>query len=418
MMRVLLYRLATGAYFSVIRIAALFNPKAKLFVEGRKGLVRRIQGAMDAEKRPRVWMHCASLGEFEQGRPLLEAMRRQYPQYAYVLTFFSPSGYEVRKNYPGADHIFYLPQDTPANARMLLDAIDPRLCLFIKYELWYFYLSEMVKRKMSVMLVSAIFRPDQGFFKWYGGLQRKMLTAFAHIFVQNEASKGLLAGIGISNVTVSGDTRFDRVIEAAADVQALDIADAFCQGSKVIVAGSTWKEDEEMLQKALPLLGSGWKLILVPHEVHESHIRDIEKLFEGQTKKWSDWNGDTSKQVLVVDKVGLLMQLYRYGTVAWIGGGFGKDGVHNVLEAAVYGRPCLFGPIYHQFAEAVELVEIGGAMVVKDAEGVAAALRTLDNEGKYEHTGSLAAKYVQLRGGATRIVMHHLASVIGTQPAN
>ena len=408
MMYAFLYRLATGAYFIAVRIAALFKPKAALFVSGRKDIIAVINKALSGEQRKRVWIHCASLGEFEQGRPVLEAIKEQYPRYAIILTFFSPSGYEVRKDYVGADYIFYLPVDTPANAAAFMDIVQPAVCLFIKYELWYFYLSQIAKRGIPALLVSAVFRKDHGFFKWYGGLQRRMLASFEHIFVQDADSMALLKGIGINNVSVSGDTRFDRVIRAAEHAATLAIADEFCAGYKIIVAGSTWKEDETMLHKAMELLSDQWRMILVPHEIDESHLREIEKLYGNNMVRWSQWNSNTDKRVLLVDKVGLLMQLYKYSRVAWIGGGFGKDGVHNVLEAAVYGVPVFYGHIYHQFIEAEELVKTEGAIVANTATSLICSLDLMENKSKYQFHADAAKQYVAAHGGATKKILMYI----------
>ncbi len=412
----LIYRLAIGAYFTAIRIAALFNAKAKLFVEGRKGLLPKIKVALGAEKRSRIWMHCASLGEFEQGRPVLDALRAKYPHCAIVLTFFSPSGYEVRKDYSGADYVFYLPMDTPANSKDFLDIVQPSLCLFVKYEFWYFYLSGIAKRQIPALLISAIFDKDQGFFKWYGALQRNMLRCFSQVFVQDNLSLELLKSIKIDNVNVAGDTRFDRVITASDKVESLPLAAQFVAGHKVLVAGSTWKEDEVFLCKVLKLLPSSWKLIIVPHEVDNEHINAIEGLFSNALVKWSacqDKSSDYSvaldgKRVLLVDKVGFLLQLYKYGNAAWIGGGFGKEGVHNVLEPAVYGMPCFYGPIFHQFLEAKELIEKGGAFSIADPADLVTSLREMEDSVRYEQHAKAALNYVLAHGGATNKIMSYV----------
>ncbi len=412
MMFMFFYRIIIGAYGLGIRIFSLFNAKAAVFVNGRRGLLAQVAKAMAANSKPVVWIHCASLGEFEQGRPVLEAIKERYPNYCIVLTFFSPSGYEVRKNYPGADYIFYLPMDSKANAVAFIDAINPKLCLFIKYELWYYYLAELKARGIPTLLVSAIFHPSQGFFKWYGSLQRKMLGFFTQIFVQDEQSMVLLAGIGIKQVTVSGDTRFDRVIEAAKNVQQLQIAGEFCKGSKMLIAGSTWKEDELLLREAFRNFPVGWKLILVPHEVDLAHIQEISALFGDEAVSWSAWQGQNEKRVLVVDKVGLLMQLYSYGDIAWIGGGFGKAGVHNVLEPAVYGMPCLFGPIYARFLEAVEMVAAGAAKVIATHEALLMAMQQSEAVEEGEGAGEKAKSYVFSKAGATDIVMRSLSRFV------
>lgn len=407
-----IYRLALGAYALAIRLAARFKPKARLFVDGRKDVLPRMQAALAQEGRPRIWMHCASLGEFEQGRPVLEALRQQYPGHAIVLTFFSPSGYEVRKHYDGADYICYLPLDSEANASAFLDTVKPALCIFVKYEFWYYYLSAMQARHIPCLLISAIFRKEQGFFRWYGTLQRRMLRSFSHIFVQNGESLQLLAGIGITNASICGDTRFDRVVAAAASASAtLPLADEFCNRHKILIAGSTWADDESLLQKALPLLPADWKLILVPHEVHDSHIHAIMQQFGAGISRWSGGTIQPGSRVLLVDKVGLLLQLYRYGTAAWIGGGFGRAGVHNVLEAAVYGLPCYHGPIYHQFIEARELISQGGASAIARPGELAAAIASLSSPDEYATRSAIARNYVLAHCGATRIILGYVAAM-------
>lgn len=409
-----IYRLAIQSYFAAIRVAALFDNKAKLFADGRKGLLEKIRLAFSKETRKSIWMHCASLGEFEQGRPVLEELKKQYPQHAIVLTFFSPSGYEVRKNYKGADYVFYLPVDSDEHAKAFLDIIRPSLCLFVKYEFWYYYLHNLAARKIPTVLVSAIFKKEQGFFKWYGGLQRHMLRCFTHIFVQDARSRELLAGIHIGNVTVSGDTRFDRVLKAARQVTELPVAETFAGNHKVLIAGSTWREDELFLHKAFARLPRDWKLILVPHEVNDEHINDVAELFGSESGLWTDALKNVSaisdKRVLIVNKVGLLLQLYRYGRVAWIGGGFGKEGVHNVLEAAVYGVPCVCGPIFHQFIEAEELIAEGGAFTLSVPEAFAALLENLDDPAEYRKHAAAAKNYVLSKGGAAEIVMEYLVN--------
>ncbi len=407
-----IYWLAIRAYAVVLRLAALFNPKAKLFVAGRKDLLRKIKYALVNERRPRMWMHCASLGEFEQGRPVLEKLKKEYPHYAIVLTFFSPSGYEVRKNYDQADYIFYLPLDSIYNARKFLQAVQPRLGIFVKYEFWHFYLSELARQNIPAILISAIFRKEQPFFRWYGRLHRRMLNCFSHIFVQNNESELLLNRIGVEHVSIAGDTRFDRVIEAAKTPADVEQAELFCAGAKVLVAGSTWGSDERFLLDVSPLLPPHWKMVWVPHEVNEKHITEIESLLKDNYCKWSTWTAqDKDRRVMIVDKVGLLMQLYRYADVAWIGGGFDAAGVHNVLEAAVYGVPVAFGPVYHQFAEARELLLTPAAISVKEAKVLAAFISQLENDAEsYEHACAAAAEYVQSHGGATGKILHYLSA--------
>lgn len=407
-----IYWLAIRCYAIILRIAALFNPKAKLFVRGRKGLLASMRYALIEERRPRIWMHCASLGEFEQGRPLLEKLRKKHPGYAIVLTFFSPSGYEVRKHYEGADYIFYLPLDSFFNAKRFLKIVQPKVCIFVKYEFWYFYLLQAARQDIPAILISAIFRKSQPFFQWYGRLHRRMLHCFTHIFVQDAESVQLLGKIGIEDVTIAGDTRFDRVTEAIIEQKELPIADVFSKGANILVAGSTWAEDEHALNKLMSLLPADWKLILAPHEIHEAHISEIEKLFGDVTVRWSQWNEGNNKRILIVDKIGLLLQLYRYGKAAWIGGGFGTKGLHNVLEAAVYGIPVVFGPNYQKSREARELVSSSAAIVINDIPALANSIISWDTKSdnhNYEQICSLTEHYVAANAGATIKILDYFA---------
>ncbi|RYD55191.1 MAG: 3-deoxy-D-manno-octulosonic acid transferase [Sphingobacteriales bacterium] len=409
-MSAIIYWLAIRLYGVAIHIAAFFNPKAKLFVAGRRGLLSQIRDALIDERRPRIWMHCASLGEFEQGRPLLEKLRQKYAHHAFVVTFFSPSGYEVRKDYNGADHVFYLPLDSLHNARQFLSIVKPSLCVFVKYELWYFYLSQIASRDIPAILVSAIFRKEQLFFKWYGSLHRRMLRCFTHIFVQDMKSEQLLHNINIDTASVAGDTRFDRVLAALEEQQPIPKAEAFCGEAKVIVAGSTWAEDEALLHKTITSLPDNWKMILVPHEVHKEHIQSIMNRYSATAIRWSQYDGRLKDaRVLVIDTVGMLLQIYCLADVAWIGGGFGKDGVHNVLEAAVYGVPVLHGPIYHQFLEAKELLESGGSVVTNSAEATARQLLLWEKDSlAYQQACTAAKQYVLSKTGATEKILRYL----------
>ena len=405
-----LYRLSILLYVLAVRYAALFKPKAKLFIEGRKGLLLKIKAQMGQETRPRIWMHCASLGEFEQGRPILEHIREQYPHYAIVLSFFSPSGYQVHKKYKGADYVFYLPIDTASNAQQFILNVQPSLAIFVKYDLWYYYLYELHSNSIPCILVDAIFRPSQGFFKWYGAVQRKMVQLLSHIFVQNEQSLQLLHSIGVEQVSIAGDTRFDRVLSVAHRVESIEKIEQIAERYQLLIAGSTWAEDEQLLADILPQLPPHWKLIIVPHEVDEQRIRSIEKLFEGRIKRWSTWDEQTlDKQVLVLDTIGLLLKLYRYGSIAWIGGGLSSGGVHNVLEAAVYGQACAYGPVHEKYQEAIELIESGGAVCCTNSEEFSAFLQKILQDESYQQQYSLAAKnYVASKGGATPKIIDYL----------
>ncbi len=406
----LLYDLALGLYTAGIRLASLWNPKAALWVKGRKGLADRLKATLNGQGYPRIWMHCASLGEFEQGRPLLDALRKDYPGAKIILSFFSPSGYEIRKNYPGADLVCYLPPDSAANARTFLDIVDPGLAIFIKYEFWHHYLHALKKRGTPTLLVSAIFRPGQPFFKPWGGFWRGMLSCYTRVFVQDQASAGLLEGIGYgAATTVSGDTRFDRVITVAENREDIGIVQAFCGKHQVIVAGSTWPEDEEVIAhyaRTRPQM----RFIIAPHEIHESHLKDIEKRYAHCTRYSTLAAGATALpegvHVLLMDNMGMLSKLYRYADITYVGGGFGGAGIHNILEAAVYGKPVIFGPVHDKSREARQLIEAGGAFTVQSALELESLLEDLWNlPGMRERAGKTCRDYVMRESGATRTIM-------------
>jgi 3-deoxy-D-manno-octulosonic-acid transferase len=429
---IFLYHVFLWFYKIGIRLVAPWNKKARAWLDGRKGLLER----MEVELKPGgivVWMHCSSLGEFEQGRPVIEALRRDVPGMRVVLTFFSPSGYSAKKDYAGADHIFYLPLDSPRNARRFIDLVKPSLVLWVKYDYWYYFLVELKKRKIPLVLVSGVFRPDQPFFRWYGRLHRYMLECFTHLFVQTETSRRLLKRLRVTeNVTVSGDTRFDRVIEIAEAGEALPEVDAFCGVRPVIVAGSTWVEDEEEMDhyaNSHPEI----RFILAPHEIDEDRLAGVERLFR-HCVRYSAWMrnggsvGDASGQgvskggagmaarpgwpepnVLLIDNIGMLSKLYRYASVAYVGGGFGDDGVHNVLEAAVYGKPVVYGPVIEKYIEAVELTESGGGMVIDSAlEAEKVFDRLLRDARERDEMGRASREYVYSRKGATGTIVRFI----------
>lgn len=415
----LLYSLFLKLYLLGIRIAALANPKAKKWLQGRKEIFEVIRKKMLTVapnlpgRPPVIWMHCASLGEFEQGRPLLEQVRRSHPSAKIVLTFFSPSGYEIRKNYEGADAVFYLPMDSGGNAERFVDLVQPSLVFWVKYEYWFHYLSELKKRSIPVLLVSGIFRESQPFFKWYGRLWKEMLHCFTHFFVQNEASVQLLAGVGIKeNVSLSGDTRFDRVLSIARQATNVPYIDSFCKQDRVLVAGSTWDEDEvELLHyiKSHP----GIKFIIAPHEVDEPNMQDVKKMFPDALRYSTlvEWQGTIPEgcHILLIDNIGMLASLYRYATVAMVGGGFGASGIHNVLEAAVYGKPVVFGPVYEKYDEAVGLVEAGGAWVATGPITLENVLDELFNdEEKLQQSAAAAKQFVAGRAGASEKILNYI----------
>lgn len=365
---------------------------------------------MQGAQGQRVWMHCASLGEFEQGRPLLEELKKRYPSTFIVLSFFSPSGYEVMKDYPGADHICYLPMDSTFNARRFVDTVNPTLVLWVKYEYWFYYLSELKKRKVPVLLVSGIFRKSQPFFAWYGSIWKKMLSCFFFVFVQNEESRELLAGIGFRDqVSLAGDTRFDRVLEIASREGDIPHISDFCGTGPVLVAGSTWDEDEvELLHyvKVHPEI----QFIIAPHEISADRLASIQKEFPGTVLYSSLVSGAASGgHVLVIDNIGMLSRLYRYATVTFVGGGFGADGIHNVLEAAVYGKPVVFGPVYDKYDEAVGLVASGGGLVATGPLKLEAVLQQLFGDAEQlRKAGEASGNFVRQGAGASAAIMGYI----------
>lgn len=363
-----------------------------------------------------VWMHCASLGEFEQGRPVLESIRHQDASLKIVLTFFSPSGYEVIKDYKGADYIFYLPMDNIFYAKKFIDAINPSMVLWVKYEYWFYYLQELKKRNIPVLLVSGIFRSNQPFFKWYGSIWKKMLENFTHFFVQNETSKQLLQTIGISkNVTVSGDTRFDRVIEIAKQELDSPIIKAFCQNQKVIVAGSTWEDDEIILAAYGDETNHKEKMIVVPHELDKANINNIKRTFKKSICFTEIENNPllieniASYNTLIVDTVGMLSRLYSYGYINYVGGGFTNDGIHNILEAAVWGKPIIIGENYEKYFEAVDLINCLAAESISDTNELKKIMDVLINDNTaFDEAAKAAKDYVYKNGGATKKIMEYI----------
>lgn len=400
----ILLRLGTALYHAGIRLAAPFVPKARAWVEGRRELWERLEGRADALQGC-LWIHCASVGEFEQARPVLETIKRARPDLPILLTFFSPSGYAVRKDHPLATHVEYLPADTAANASRLVSLVRPCMAIFIKYEFWYEHLHALERAGVPTYLVSAIFRRSQPFFQWYGGAHRAMLTWFEHLFVQDEGSRDLLASIGISEVTVSGDTRFDRVAAIASKDEVLPRAEVFRASSTqpVLVAGSTWPDDERFLAEALssqPEL----RAVIVPHELGEATLNTTAGLFPEPVVRWSGTEDPSGARTLLVDEMGHLSKLYKYADITYVGGGF-KSGIHNTLEAAAWGRPVIFGPNYERFAEAHGLIAAGAGFSVRNAKELRQVLDVLLKEPGALHRASEAAgRYVRERIGATQRV--------------
>lgn len=390
-----------------IRVVALCGHRnAQLMVKGWKAE----SGKWKVESgKPTVWFHAASLGEFEQARPVLEAFRERHPDYKVLVTFFSPSGYEVRKNYAGADTVRYLPMDTPRNVRRFLDFYKPDVVFFVKYEFWFNYLGALKKRGIPTYIFSAIFRKDQYFFKWYGGwFRRQLKDCFTHLFVQNAESLQLLRSHGIEACSIAGDTRFDRVHQIALAAEGNEVVDRWLEGSrecKVLVAGSTWPPDEELLSKVTTEL----KIILAPHVINEEHLRQVERLFPDSVR-YSVLKGskDTNNsKVLIIDNIGMLSKLYRYADVAYIGGGFGV-GIHNILEAVTFGKPVLFGPNYHKFQEAHDIIARGGGWSVKDGTSNAVLERLLTDEEAYQKASQACTDYMNENLGSTDIILKEI----------
>ena len=408
-----LYRIFIGIYPIAAWILGFVNPKAKQWHTGRKEILTQIAAALAANTKPIIWMHCASLGEFEQGRPVLEGLQKQYPNYSILLTFFSPSGYEVHKNYAGADYIFYLPMDSAGNASKFLKITNPSIAVFVKYEFWHYYLTQLKKLQIPTILIAGIFRKDQLFFKWYGSFYKKLLSCFTAFFVQDKNSQSLLQSIGINNeVYIGGDTRFDRVIEIAEAFAPIDPIAHFCNNSLVLVAGSTWFQDDETIahfEKTNPNI----KFIIAPHDITNQRLQNCLSLYKNAVL-FSDYvkGFNTVPQnvnTLIIDNVGMLSKLYHYATITFIGGGFGADGIHNCLEAAVHYKPVLFGPVYDKYIEASGLVDAGGAISIEDAlEFEAVANKLFSTEADRIKMGQHAGDFVHAHKGASAKIIHYI----------
>ena len=393
-----MYTLAIYLYLLCVKVAALFHKKARLMVNGHRNTWRLLRSMPKGEY---YWFHAASLGEFEQGRPLMERLRRQHPEARILLTFFSPSGYEVRKNYDGADVVCYLPFDTPFNARRFVRMVQPKMVFLIKYEFWRNYIACLHHRGVPVYSVSSIFRPDQVSFRWYGRKYARCLRRVTHFFVQNEASRTLLARLGITDVTIVGDTRFDRVIDIREAARPLPLVERFAGTYRVLVAGSSWGPCEDLI---IPYFNThpNLKLVLAPHVVSADHLAEIERKLERPGVRYSEATPKSVAEAdcLIIDCYGLLSSIYRYATVAYVGGGFGV-GIHNVPEAAVYGCPVLIGPNNRKFREAQDLLAAGGCIEVTDAATFAAAMdRFLGDRQALAEAGEAAGRYIHSNAGA------------------
>ena len=410
-----LYDFLIHGYRFLILIASVWNPKARAWIHGRKQLFARLEAGLKNAPKERVWMHCASVGEFEQGRPVLEAIKKEYPDTFIILTFFSPSGYELRKNFAGVDLVTYLPLDTPRNAITFLSITLPRLAIIIKYEHWYHHLHALKNRGIPAMLVSSIFRPEQPFFRPWGRFWKRMLDCYGLIYVQDGRSVDLLRGIGFADrVILAGDTRFDRVCSVADSSAPIEPLEHLRDHPGLMVAGSTWPEDERLLSEYL-FRHPEVRIIIAPHEITPDHLSSIAQQFPKVIRwsvclqseqpeallKQSDW------QTLLIDNIGMLSRLYRYGKVAYIGGGFHRAGIHNILEASVYGMPVIFGPEHRKAKEAGDLKALGGAFVILDSSDLEKILGKLLSEPDFlSVAGQAGASYVRAQSGATKAVMN------------
>lgn len=407
----ILYDIAIRVYWVAILLVSPWNRKARRWLEGRKGWSKRLGQAFH-EKDRIIWFHCASLGEFEQGRSMMEETRKRFPRHRILLTFFSPSGYEKRKDFEGADHVMYLPLDTGRNAARMIGSLKLEMAIFIKYEFWFHYLHRLKKEAVPVFLASGSFRPDQLFFRWYGRWYRKFLDCFTHIFVQQESSKKLLEGAGLRSVTVAGDTRFDRVSRVVKTAFTHPPLETFAAGSRVIIAGSIWERDEQVLKHAFRELPEDIRWIIAPHELSEGHLDRIRHDFQ-PSLRFTELKDKVPAEirVVVIDTIGQLSYLYRYGILAYIGGGFGK-GIHNILEAAAYGLPVIFGPHYKKFTEAVDLVRLGAAFPVYNEETLLKTMcQQLDKPELLNNSSEIAKKYVSVKIGATSVILDEVCRI-------
>jgi len=405
-----LYNLLVIITGFALNAVAFFNPKMKLFVEGRKNVFKTLGNKIQPKDKT-IWFHSASLGEFEQGLPVMEKIRTLYPDHKIVLTFFSPSGYEVRKNSTVADVIVYLPLDTKSNAEKFLKLVHPEMAFFIKYEYWPNYLNALKERNIPTYLFSGIFRKDQVFFKWYGGFYRKALTAFKQFFVQNESSKLLLQQIGFNNVKVSGDTRFDRVLKILERDNSLDFVEKFKNNQLTIVCGSTWPKDEAQLLDFINTNSFGVKFIIAPHNVKPEQIRELKNSISKKTILFSELKNKNlaDYDVFIIDTIGILTKIYSYADIAYVGGGFGTSGLHNILEPATFGIPIVIGPNYQKFSEAVALVNMGGCISVKNKKELEETLSLLiQNEDERFEKGHISSTFVQMNKNATEVILKNL----------
>ena len=409
-----LYNFVISLAGIVLKILAVFNKKIALFVSGRKQTFSRLRSQIKPNDKT-IWIHCASLGEFEQGRPIIEKLRKSKPSYKIVLSFFSPSGYEVRKDYEEVDIVVYLPLDSVKNAKKFVEMVQPSLAIFVKYEFWPNILKELKRNSIQTILVSGIFREDQVFFKFYGGWMKKSLSSFSHFFVQNKNSQKLLENIGVNNVTLSGDTRFDSVNTILGQENRLDFLEDFVKGNQVLVAGSTWPIDESYLISFLNMKQSeNFRCIIAPHNINSKDIEKLRNNIELETALYSEGQINKTAKVFIADTIGILTKIYSYADMAYVGGGFDKEGVHNILEPAVFSIPLVIGPIYDKFEEAKELVDLKGCLVASDEIQLIDHLNELNNNEDYRlEIGNIAGSYIKNNLGATKIILNYIEHQLG-----
>ncbi|WP_284651584.1 3-deoxy-D-manno-octulosonic acid transferase [Flavobacterium terrisoli] len=407
-----LYNVLLVLASQIVKVAALFSPKIKLFVDGRKTVFETLASKINPEDQT-IWFHAASLGEYEQGLPVMEKIKQEFPNHKIVLTFFSPSGYEVRKNNIVADVTVYLPLDTNSNAKQFLKLVHPDLVFFIKYEYWPNYLNELKKAKVETYLISGIFRENQAFFKWYGGFYRNALKTFEYFFVQNEGSKKLIQSLGYQNVKISGDTRFDRVISILDRDNSLDFIAQFKNNTTTIVIGSSWPKDENLLVNFINQSNTNVKFIIAPHNIKTEQIQELKKSITKKTVLFSEKEHQNLAEypVFIIDTIGILTKIYSYADIAYVGGGFGNPGVHNILEPATFGIPIVVGPNYSHFAEATALVNMNGCLSIANQNELNDTFHNLiSNEDIRHEKGHICETFVQMNKGATDVILRHICN--------
>ena len=409
-----LYNIITLLAAQLLKLVAIFSPKMKLFVDGRKSVFQTLSDKIQSSDKT-IWFHAASLGEYEQGLPVIEAIKKQFPNHKIVVTFFSPSGYEVRKNNTVADVTVYLPLDTISNAKKFISLVHPEMAFFIKYEYWPNYLNELKKQQIKTYLISGILRENQAFFKWYGGFYRNALKTFEFFFVQNESSRNLLQSIGFNNVKVSGDTRFDRVVSILERDNSLDFIEQFKDNKTTIVIGSSWPKDESLLINYINQSSDDVKFIIAPHNIKQEQIQELKNAITKKIVLFSE-NVETRHalslqeySVFIIDTIGILTKIYSYADIAYVGGGFGNPGVHNILEPATFGVPVVIGPNYSHFAEATALVNMEGCISIQNQTQLNEAFDLLlHNEDERLEKGHICSTFVQMNKGATQTIMNHI----------